>query len=211
MDPQEMLRAKHVIAKMFAAHLLVEHESHTLKLDSFGIEKRMRRIAVANGMKFHDVVPAVSAVFHAALSSPIRDAEARLLGKRPEIVVSTKPGSSVARDTNVFVEFAIELLLEHEPGSFNVNKEVIDAKCARVVEETSISVQEVRQFVDEIYAQTFARYMNPKRVDSIGPHETVLDTTPAHDGRISDSGGGDEPPQQETSGVHAIPRLVASG
>jgi hypothetical protein len=161
-DVQTRMRRDYLISKVFAAILLTEHQGGSLDLKSKAVRDRMETIARSSTADISFVFDAFYLVNTMASALAVRAVATEVMGARHALKLPEKSlGSKVKSHLNIFCELCIELLLEHEPGRFNLTGPDYRARIARIKEELrelEITSVQIARALHEINRLAFDRH-----------------------------------------------------
>lgn len=160
---QMRMRREHLVCKVFAAMLLLEHKGGSVDLTSDAVKNRIEKISKSSSIKHQLVLDAFYQASVMASAISFRSVAVEMTHERRALKLDPETrGSFFKTDLSVFRELCIELLLECEPGKFNLAGQDFDARVARIVEELleiRVNPAEVVRALHDVYRLTFDRHL----------------------------------------------------
>lgn len=160
---QLRMRREHLVCKIFATLLYKQHGNGKLDLESDSFRSRIETISrssLINNCQI--VINAFGQVTKMTQSLALRKAAFAMTGERKKLFITDKAGSLVQQDLTVFRELCAEMLLECEPGDFNVTGELFQSRIFAITEElkeNDFTASEVAMALHEVYRTTFEKYL----------------------------------------------------
>jgi hypothetical protein len=176
MATQHEMRREHDVLMLLAAEMLLTHEHGKIDLTSSGVTNRVKKIHAAKPTIAYDqVVDTVKKITLLALDISFSATRSKLLISHAECdireVGEKETGGPIGRRTEIFKEFAIEMMLEYEKDNFSLNSEQFVKMNARIAERLHLKACEVRSAIHGVYMQAYGRFL--EKIETEIPNGSV--------------------------------------